>query len=82
MMEKIVTETSLFDKPGNILNVDEIGIQECNKSDSVITVNGSKLIHVVTCGEKGENVTVIACCTAVCQVLSPVLIFKGFNMKT
>jgi hypothetical protein len=77
MMEKVVTENNVFDKPGNIFNVDQSGVQANNKPASVITGKVSKSVHVLTSGEKGENVTVIAWCEAAGQFLPPVLIFKG-----
>jgi hypothetical protein len=52
-----VPENSLFffDKPGNIFNMDESGVQ-ANKPAPVVTGIGSKSVHVLTSGEKGENV--------------------------
>jgi hypothetical protein len=44
--------------------MDESGVQENNKPASVITGKGSKSARVLTSGEKGENVTVKACCNA------------------
>jgi hypothetical protein len=61
--------------------MDESGVQANNKTASVITGKGSKSVHVLTSGEKGESVTVIACCNAAGQFLPPVLIFKGVNKK-
>jgi hypothetical protein len=81
MMKKVVTENKLFDKPGNIFNMDESGVQANNKPASVITGKGSKSVLVLTSGEKGESVTVIACCNAAGQYLPPVLIFTGVNKK-
>jgi hypothetical protein len=61
--------------------MDESGEQANNKPACIITGKESKSVHVLTCGEKGENVTVIACCNAAGQFLPPVLIFKGVNKK-
>ena len=36
MLEKVASENKLFDTPGNILNIDEIGIQINTKPNSVI----------------------------------------------
>jgi hypothetical protein len=77
MLGKVATESNLSDTPGNICNIDESGMQINNKPDAVITDKGSKNIHVLTSGEKSENVTVIACCNAAGQFLLPVVIFKG-----
>jgi hypothetical protein len=81
MMEKVVTKNNLFDKPGNILNMDDSGVQANNKPVSVITGKVSKGVHILTSGEKGENVTVISCCSIAGQFLPPVLIFKSVNKK-
>jgi hypothetical protein len=48
MLEKIATENKHSDTPGNILNIDESGIQVSKKHDSVITENGFKNAHVLT----------------------------------
>jgi hypothetical protein len=61
--------------------MDESGVQANNKPASVITGKGCKSVLVLTSGEKGENVTVIACCNAAGQFLPPVLILKGVNKK-
>jgi len=62
ILEKIVTEYALSDTPGNIVNIDSSGIQINNNTDSVITDSGLTNVHVLTTGEKTENVTVIAFC--------------------
>lgn len=80
-LETVMRENELFDHPENIFNVDESGLQANNQPDSVIAEKGSKSVHVLTSGEKGENVTVIGCCNAAGQFLPPVLIFKGVNRK-
>jgi len=76
MLEKLATENKLSDTPGNILNTDESGIQVSKKHNSVITENGSKNVHVLTLGERSENITVKACCNAAGQLLTHVLILK------
>jgi hypothetical protein len=76
IMEKVATDTILSETRGNFFNIDENGIQISKKPGSVIAEEGSKNVHVVTSGEKGENVTVTASCNAAGQFMSPVLIFK------
>lgn len=61
--------------------MDETGIQLINKSGKVVTMKGCKDVHVSTSKERGENVTVIACCSADRKCLPPTLIFKGVNQK-
>ena len=81
LLQKIMTEHQLFDKPGNIFNIDESGIQIINKPDKVVTAKGSKNVFSLTSGEKGETVTVIACNNAEGRFLPPILIMKGTNKK-
>ena len=50
-----------FDTTGNIFDIESSDIQINNKPDSVITDSGSTNIHVLTTGQKFENVTVTAC---------------------
>lgn len=52
--------TKLIDKPGNVLNVDEIGLQINNKAGKVIVVVSSRNVICVTCGENGETISVLA----------------------
>ncbi|CAH2007076.1 unnamed protein product [Acanthoscelides obtectus] len=61
--------------------MDETGVQLLNKPSKVVTKKGSKDVHVLTSKERGENVTVIACCSADGTFIPPVLIFKGVNRK-
>ncbi|XP_055907702.1 uncharacterized protein LOC129942684 [Eupeodes corollae] len=81
VLHKVLTENNLMDKPGNIFYMDESGLQLNNKPGKVLTQKGVKDIHVVTAKEKGENVTVVACCNAEGNFLPPVLIMKGVNRK-
>lgn len=81
LLEKIMTEHRLFDKPANIFNMDESGIQIINKAGKVLTAKGSKNVSVLTSAEKGETVTVIACNNAEGRFLPPVLVMKGTNKK-
>lgn len=59
LLTKILTENDLLDKPLNIFNVDESGLQLNNIPGKV--VKGSKDVHVVTSQERGETITVVAC---------------------
>jgi hypothetical protein len=63
------------------MNIDYSGIQIKNKPDPAIIEKGLKYVHVLTAGEKSDNVTVIACCNTAGYFLLPVLIFKAVNTK-
>lgn len=81
LLLQILTEYDLLDKPGKIFNIDETGIQINNKPGKVIASKGAKDVYSLTSSEKGENVSLIACCNAEGSFLPPVLIFKGKNKK-
>lgn len=81
ILKSILVENNLLDKPGNIYNVDETGLPLNNKPGYVLAEKGSKDVHKLTSGEKGENITAIVCCNAEGNFLPPVCIFKGVNKK-
>lgn len=72
-------ENDFYSKPGNIFNIDETGCHLNNEPGEVLASKGARDVHVLTSGEKGENVSVIACSNAEGIFLPPVLIFKGKN---
>ena len=51
MLEKVATEYNLSDRPGNIFNIDESGIQINNKPD-FLKKKSSKNVHALTSGER------------------------------
>ncbi|XP_063230419.1 uncharacterized protein LOC134535276 [Bacillus rossius redtenbacheri] len=81
LLEEITITHSLFDKPGNIFNVDESGIQLINKPGKVLAAKGSKDVFSLTSGEKGETITVVACVNAEGRFLPPTIIVKGVYKK-
>jgi len=76
MLEKVGTKNNFSDTPGNIFIFDDSGIQINNKPNSVIAEKRSINVHVLTLGEKSENITV----TAV-QILPPILIYEVVKKK-
>lgn len=68
-------------QPQNIFNMDETGLQLCARSTNVIAEKGSKRIPQLTTGEKGETVTVMACCSATGSFMPPYILFKGIRRK-
>lgn len=82
LLTSILTENELLDKPNCIWNCDEIGVQLNNEPGKVIAEKGSRDVHVVTSAEKGETVTILACCNAEGQFLPPFCIFKGVYAKS
>lgn len=81
LLETILSENDLFTKPGNVYNMDETGLQLNNKPGHVIAEKGSKSVLAVTAGERGETISIIACCNAEGVFLPPYCIFKGKNRK-
>lgn len=81
LLKTILLDNGLMDKPANIYNVDETGLPLNNKPGYVLAAKGSKDVHKVTSGEKGENFTAIVCCNAEGNFLPPVCILKGVNKK-
>lgn len=81
LLEQVLNENELFDKPGSIFNVDETGLQLNNRPGQVIAEKGSKAVSNITFAEKGETITVVACCNAEGVFIPPVSIMKGKNKK-
>lgn len=81
LLRNILSENNLIDRPANIFNMDEAGVQIINKPSKVLAFKGTKDVHVLTSRERGENVTVIGCCSADGTFLAPILILKGVNRK-
>lgn len=81
LLDGVLTKYQLFDKPGKIFNIDESGLQLNNKPGEVIAQKGSKSVPSITSGEKGETISVVACCSAEGVFLPPFCIFKGKNVK-
>lgn len=77
----VLTENDLLDKPDRIFNMDESGVQLNNKPGKVLAKKGTRAVKSLTSGEKGETITVVACCNAIGNFLPPVLIIKGVNKK-
>lgn len=81
LLAQILDENNLNDKPGHIFNVDETGLQLNNKPGHVLAKKGSKCVANITSAEKGETISVVACCNAEGMFLPPYCIFKGKNRK-
>lgn len=77
----VLIENDLLDKPEKIFNMDESGVQLNNKPGKVLAKKGTRAVKSLTFGEKGETITVVACCNAIGNFLPPVLIIKGVNKK-
>lgn len=74
LLEAEVMKYGLQDKPQNIANCDESGIQLI--TGKVIASKGYKAVHQVTTNERGETVTICHY-----RFLPPSIILKGKNLK-
>ncbi|KAJ3622488.1 hypothetical protein MTP99_002995 [Tenebrio molitor] len=81
LLLQVLTENDLLEHPSKIFYIDETGIQINNKPEQVIATKGSKDVYSLTSTENGENVSVIACCSAEGNFFPPVLIMKGKYKK-
>jgi hypothetical protein len=59
LLRRNLEENDLFDKPTQIYNMDETGIQMNNKPGNVIAQKGSKSVTTLIAGEKEETITVV-----------------------
>ena len=62
-MEKVLTENDLIDKPENIFNVDESGINMALKKGKVVVSKGARNAHSLEKGSK-DHITVNCCVNA------------------
>ncbi|KAJ8878136.1 hypothetical protein PR048_022603 [Dryococelus australis] len=78
----VCEEHQLIGKPEEHFNTDESGLQLNNKPTGVIATKSVKDLHVLTSSEKGENVTVTACCNAEGTFTPPGLLTKSVSLTT
>jgi hypothetical protein len=67
--------------PELIYNVDESRLSTVHIPSRVIATRGSKQVGSVTTGERGVNVTLIACINALGNSIPPALIFPRVHFK-
>ncbi|KAL8565339.1 hypothetical protein ACOMHN_029034 [Nucella lapillus] len=67
-------DPTLLSCPERIFNADESGFSICPKTKRVITMMGTKHVYSVTSGTR-QQVTVLACSSAVGKYIPPLLIF-------
>ncbi|KAK9694508.1 hypothetical protein QE152_g33493 [Popillia japonica] len=63
-LSEVYTEFDLFNHPENIFNMEETGFQLHNEAETVIATKGAENDHTLISGERGENIFIIACCSA------------------
>lgn len=81
MLERVLSDNGIINKPGHIYNMDESGLQLNNRPGHVLAEKGSKAVAMSTSTEKGETITVIGCCNAEGNFMPPACIMKGQRKK-
>jgi len=81
MYEQEADELLLRASPHSIYNADETGLQLHLRPGKVLAAKGDRSVLQVTNSERGQNVTVMACCNAVGNFIPPMVIFKGQRSK-
>lgn len=70
---------TLYDRhcfsPENIWNVDETGLSTVHKPGTVIAEKGQRQVGKVTSGERGQNITLCICVSAIGNTVPPMMIF-------
>ncbi|KAJ4449228.1 hypothetical protein ANN_00625 [Periplaneta americana] len=81
LFQRTLEENNLMERPEMIFNMDESGLPLNTKVSRVISEKGNRDVVAITNKERGENVTVVACCSASGVYIPPLLIFKGMRRK-
>lgn len=81
LLQRTLEENNLMERPEMIFNMDESGLPLNTKVSRVISEKGNRDVVAITNKERGENVTVVACCSASGVYIPPFLIFKGMRRK-
>jgi hypothetical protein len=74
---QIFQKIGFLANPRRIHNVDECGLQTNNEPGKVVATKDCRDVHHVTSGQRGETISLIACCNAEGKFLPPYSIFKG-----
>lgn len=81
VLGKILDEFNLCNQPTYIYNMDESGLPLNNRPPKVIAEKGKREVVSLTSVERGENVTIVACCNASGNFIPPLVIFKGVRQR-
>lgn len=81
MYEQVIADSNAIGKPQNIYNADESGLQMAVRAGKVLSKKGARSVVQTSNVERGETVTVLACCNASGNFVPPFVVFKGVRMK-
>lgn len=62
--EVILDQGNMREAPSKVHNADETGLQLSNRPGYVLGKKGERSVISLTSTEKGENVTIMGCCSA------------------
>jgi len=79
-VKELMDELGVRDRPSQLWNCDETGLQEHFVQGTVIGETGQPC-YQITGTEKGETTTVLACFNALGQYCPPMIIFKGKRLN-
>jgi hypothetical protein len=77
ILEAVLKQINILNKPQNLFNADESGFQLINKPGIVAAQKRARDVHVLTPPDRGENVAVIGRSSSEGQFLPPIVILKG-----
>jgi len=80
LLDDVLTNNMLKDKPGQINNCDKSGMLLQHKIPKVGSIKGTKKVHQVSSGNKTQ-ITVLGCASATGQVIPPMVVFTGKNFN-
>ncbi len=78
MLEKVLAEYDLFDKPEQIFNINETGMPLSHRPPKIVCKKGAKNPLYVSSGQKSQ-ITIVACTNAAGYCIPPMVIW---NVKT
>ncbi|CAH2019443.1 unnamed protein product [Acanthoscelides obtectus] len=81
LLGNVLTENNLLNKPQNMFNLNETGLQLNNNPGKVVVTKGTKMVNCITSAEKGETISVITRVNAEGSFFPPCCVFKGKNKK-
>ncbi|XP_071476076.1 uncharacterized protein [Diadema antillarum] len=73
----ILDRENLHQAPERIYNANETGLPMINRPGTILAQKGKRSVVAITNSERGENVTVIGCCSGTGHYIPPYIIMKG-----
>ena len=80
LLKDTLEEYGLLNNPSQLYNVDETGMPLDHRLPIIVTTRGQRKVRCRTSGNKSQ-ITVIACVSAVGQVIPPFVIFDSKSLN-